>query len=55
MRTLEAAEPVGVCHEVSFDVGGVMVKLPVFVVQHFKRRFNSRSTMGTGSTGAIYQ
>src|SRR5947207_13160843 len=30
---LEAAESIGVCHGVSLYIGGVMVRLPVFVVQ----------------------
>ena len=31
---LEEARPIGCCHDVSIDVGGVEVKLPVFVVEH---------------------
>jgi hypothetical protein len=31
---LEEAKPIGCCHDVSIDVGGVEVRLPVFVVEH---------------------
>ena len=31
---LEEAEPLGCCHDVSISVGGVEVKLPIFVVEH---------------------
>ena len=33
-EVLESAESIGVCHNVSLDVGGVMVKLSIFVVRH---------------------
>lgn len=32
--TLEEARPVGCCHTISIDVGGIEVKLLVFVVEH---------------------
>jgi hypothetical protein len=31
---LESADPIGVCHNVPVDIGGVMVKLHFFVVKH---------------------
>lgn len=31
---LESCGPIGVCHDVSLDIGGVEVKQPVFVVEH---------------------
>ena len=31
---LEEVRPIGCCHDVSIDVDGVEVKLPLFVVEH---------------------
>ena len=31
---LESCGPIGVCHDVSVDIGGVEVKQPIFVVEH---------------------